>query len=77
MIRLWRRWFGGFVAELRKHFRFAGTRLLERIPTGTTPTRAGAPLAGRAQELLDLEERMFAEIAADSGRATGTTELPR
>ncbi|MEO3875764.1 LysR family transcriptional regulator [Nonomuraea sp. B12E4] len=55
--------------------RLAGTRLLDRIPAGTTPTRAGALLAGRAQELLDLEERMFAEIAADGGRATGTVRL--
>jgi DNA-binding transcriptional LysR family regulator len=55
--------------------RLTGVRLLERLPTGTSPTPAGALLAERAQQFLDLQDRMFIEIAADRGRAAGTVRL--
>ncbi|MDI5981531.1 LysR family transcriptional regulator [Amycolatopsis magusensis] len=43
--------------------RLAGTRLLDRHPAGATPTHAGTRLAEHARQLLDLEDRMFAEVA--------------
>lgn len=55
--------------------RRTGARLLERHPGGASPTPAGSRLAERAQEILDLEDRMLAELAADGRRASGPVRL--
>ncbi|MGA8114445.1 MAG: LysR family transcriptional regulator [Actinocatenispora sp.] len=55
--------------------RRARTRLLERLPTGTSPTPAGTRLAERAQQILDLQDQMFTELAADGDRAAGIVRV--
>ena len=60
------------VQALERH---VGARLLERHPGGATPTRAGSRFAERAQEILDLEDRMIGELAADGRRASGPVRL--
>jgi DNA-binding transcriptional LysR family regulator len=55
--------------------RQTGTHLLERLPGGTTPTPAGAQLAERAQEILDLEDRMLTELTGAGQRAAGPVRL--
>jgi DNA-binding transcriptional LysR family regulator len=55
--------------------RQTGTHLLERLPGGTSPTAAGALLAERAQEILDLEDRMLAELAGTGRAAAGPVRL--
>ncbi|WP_433477480.1 LysR family transcriptional regulator [Spirillospora sp. CA-142024] len=44
--------------------RLVGTPLLDRHPAGVSPTRAGSLLAEHARQILDLEERMLAELTA-------------
>jgi len=41
--------------------RLAGMPLLDRHPGGVSPTRAGSLLAGHAQQILDLQDRMLTE----------------
>lgn len=42
--------------------RLTGARLLDRHAAGVTPTHAGGRLAEHARQLLDLEDRMLAEL---------------
>lgn len=55
--------------------RLTGSPLLDRHAGGVSPTHAGALLAERAQQILDLEDRMLAELATDAGRPTGPVRL--
>jgi molybdate transport repressor ModE-like protein len=55
--------------------RLTGAPLLDRHAGGVSPTHAGALLAERAQQILDLEDRMLAELATDAGRPTGPVRL--
>ncbi|MCO5971141.1 LysR family transcriptional regulator [Actinoallomurus soli] len=55
--------------------RLTGTPLLDRHPGGVSPTHAGALLAERAQQILDLEDRMLAELTADAARPAGPVRL--
>ncbi|MEV5708882.1 LysR family transcriptional regulator [Actinoallomurus sp. NPDC052274] len=55
--------------------RLTRTPLLDRHPGGVSPTHAGTLLAERAQQILDLEDRMLAELAADATRPTGPVRL--
>ncbi|NUW36997.1 LysR family transcriptional regulator [Nonomuraea sp. SMC257] len=55
--------------------RLTGARLLERRSGGVVPTLAGSLLAERARQLLDLEERMLAELTAEAGRLAGPVRL--
>ncbi|MCO6011035.1 LysR family transcriptional regulator [Actinoallomurus purpureus] len=55
--------------------RLTGTPLLDRHPGGVSPTHAGALLTERAQQILDLEDRMLAELATDAARPAGPVRL--
>ena len=55
--------------------RLVGTPLLDRHPAGVSPTRAGSLLAGHAQQILDLEERMLTELAAAATKPAGPVRL--
>lgn len=55
--------------------RLARTRLLDRHPSGASPTAAGSLFAERARQILDLEDRLLAEPAADGARPAGEVRL--
>lgn len=55
--------------------RLTGTRLLDRVSAGALPTAAGAQLAERAGQILDLEDRMLAELAPAGQRPAGMVRL--
>ncbi|MES9538354.1 LysR substrate-binding domain-containing protein [Actinomadura sp. NPDC000600] len=55
--------------------RIAGTPLLDRRPGGVSPTLAGALLAERARSILDLQERMLAEVTAAATEPSGPVRL--
>ncbi|GAB3983984.1 LysR family transcriptional regulator [Actinoallomurus acanthiterrae] len=55
--------------------RLTGTPLLDRHPGGVSPTHAGTLLAERAEQILDLEDRMLAELAADADLPAGPVRL--
>ncbi|MEV0405881.1 LysR family transcriptional regulator [Actinoallomurus sp. NPDC050550] len=55
--------------------RLTGTPLLDRHPGGVSPTHAGTLLAERAEQILDLEDRMLAELTADADRPAGPVRL--
>ena len=55
--------------------RLTGTPLLDRHPGGVSPTHTGTLLAERAQQILDLEDRMLAELAVDAERPAGPVRL--
>lgn len=52
-----------------------GVRLLDRLPTGAVPTDAGARLLPYAEQLLDLETRMAADVAGCDDRPAGRVRL--
>lgn len=52
-----------------------GTRLLDRLPTGALPTEAGRRLLPLAEQMLDLERRMAAEVPEGDGRPAGRVRL--
>lgn len=52
-----------------------GTRLLDRLSHGAIPTEAGNRLLPLAQQLLELETRMVAEVANRDGRPAGRVRL--
>jgi molybdate transport repressor ModE-like protein len=55
--------------------RLVGTPLLDRHPGGVSPTSAGSLLAGHAQQILDLQNRMLTELTAAAARPTGPVRL--
>ncbi|MEU8121828.1 LysR family transcriptional regulator [Spirillospora sp. NPDC049024] len=55
--------------------RIAGTPLLDRRPGGVSPTLAGSLLAERARSILDLQERMLAEVTAAATEPSGPVRL--
>ncbi|GAA0363820.1 LysR family transcriptional regulator [Actinoallomurus spadix] len=55
--------------------RLTRTPLLDRHSGGVSPTHAGTLLAERARQILDLEDRMLAELTADAARPTGPVRL--
>jgi molybdate transport repressor ModE-like protein len=55
--------------------RLAGTPLLDRHPGGVSPTHAGSLLAGHAQQILDLQDRMLTELTAAAARPAGPVRL--
>lgn len=55
--------------------RLAGTPLLDRRPGGVSPTRAGSLLAEHARGVLDLQERMLAEVTAAATEPSGPVRL--
>ncbi|WP_141577938.1 LysR family transcriptional regulator [Actinomadura sp. WMMA1423] len=55
--------------------RLAGTPLLDRRPGGVSPTRAGSLLAEHARGILDLQERMLAEVTAAATEPSGPVRL--
>lgn len=55
--------------------RCLGTRLLDRLSTGAIPTEAGNRLLPFAEQLLELEARMAAEVPSGDGRPTGRVRL--
>ncbi|GGQ39547.1 DNA-binding transcriptional LysR family regulator [Actinomadura coerulea] len=55
--------------------RLAGTPLLDRRPGGVSPTRAGSLLAEHARGVLDLQERMLAEVAATATEPSGPVRV--
>src|SRR6202035_5296446 len=55
--------------------RLVGTPLLDRHPGGVSPTTAGSLLAGHAQQILDLQDRMLTELTAAAARPTGPAVL--
>ncbi|SNS07896.1 LysR family transcriptional regulator [Actinomadura mexicana] len=55
--------------------RLAGTPLLDRRPGGVSPTRAGSLLAEHARGVLDLQERMLAEVTAAGTEPSGPVRL--
>lgn len=52
-----------------------GARLLDRLPTGALPTEAGRRLLPLAEQLLDLETRMAAEVPDGDHRPAGRVRL--
>jgi DNA-binding transcriptional LysR family regulator len=52
-----------------------GVKLLDRLPTGAVPTDAGARLLPYAEQLLELESRMTAEVPGRNGRPAGRVRL--
>ena len=62
----------GHVQALERHL---GGRLLDRLPTGAVLTDAGERLMPHAEQLLDLESRMRAEVPAGAGRLAGAVRL--
>lgn len=55
--------------------RLAGTPLLDRRPGGVSPTRAGSLLAEHARGVLDLQERMLAEVGAAATEPSGPVRV--
>ncbi|CAM04572.1 DNA-binding transcriptional LysR family regulator [Saccharopolyspora erythraea NRRL 2338] len=55
--------------------RSTGARLLDRSAAGAVATSAGARLAEHARHILDLEDRMFAELAAADRTPAGEVRL--
>jgi molybdate transport repressor ModE-like protein len=55
--------------------RLVGTPLLDRHPGGVSPTRAGSLLAERARQILDLEDRMLAELTTAAAEPAGPVRL--
>jgi molybdate transport repressor ModE-like protein len=55
--------------------RLAGMPLLDRHPGGVSPTRAGSLLAGYAQQILDLQDRMLTELTTAATRPAGPVRL--
>jgi molybdate transport repressor ModE-like protein len=55
--------------------RLVGTPLLDRHPGGVSPTRAGSLLAERAQQILDLEDRMLTELTDAAAEPAGPVRL--
>ena len=55
--------------------RLVGTPLLDRHPGGVSPTRAGSLLAERAQQILDLEDRMLTELTDAAAVPAGPVRL--
>ncbi|MGI5203768.1 LysR family transcriptional regulator [Spirillospora sp. CA-108201] len=62
-------------AHVKALERLAGAPLLDRGPGGASPTRAGSLLAEHARGLLDLQERMLAEVAAAATEPSGPVRL--
>lgn len=52
-----------------------GTRLLDRITTGAVPTDSGQRLLPYAEQLLDLEAHMLAEVPHPTERPAGPVRL--
>lgn len=52
-----------------------GARLLDRLPTGAVLTDAGQRLVPYAEQLLDLQARMCAEVPTGTGRRAGSVRL--
>jgi LysR family nitrogen assimilation transcriptional regulator len=51
------------------------TRLLDRSPSGVTPTNAGTALYGRAQVIVRQVANLQADLAAPAGEVAGTVAL--
>ncbi|MER6139783.1 LysR family transcriptional regulator [Streptomyces sparsogenes] len=61
--------------QIRSLERELDTRLFDRLPGGTTPTRSGRRLLEEAERMLDAEARLRAVAAAESGEgADGAVE---
>ncbi|MDX3228868.1 LysR family transcriptional regulator [Streptomyces sp. ME19-01-6] len=61
--------------QIRSLERELGTRLFDRLPAGTTPTRSGRRLLEEAERVLDAEARLRAAAAAGNGEgADGAVE---
>lgn len=52
-----------------------GARLLDRLPTGTILTDAGQRLVPYADQIMELEDRMCAEVPTDTGQPAGPVRL--
>ncbi|MFC4949882.1 LysR family transcriptional regulator [Pseudonocardia sp. GCM10023141] len=52
-----------------------GARLLDRLPAGAVPTEAGLRLLPYAEQLLDLQARMLADVPAGPGPVAGPVRL--
>lgn len=52
-----------------------GARLLDRLPTGAVATDAGGRLLPYAEQLLELQRRMAAEVAAEPETPAGPVRL--
>jgi DNA-binding transcriptional LysR family regulator len=62
----------GHVQSLERRM---GARLLDRLPTGAILTDAGQRLVPFAEQLVDLEARMCAEVPTGTGRPAGPVRL--
>ncbi|MEV4003917.1 LysR family transcriptional regulator [Actinomadura sp. NPDC049753] len=62
-------------AHVKALERLAGTPLLDRRPGGVSPTRAGSLLAEHARGILDLQERMLAEVGAAATEPSGPVRV--
>ncbi|MHB8294198.1 MAG: LysR family transcriptional regulator [Acidimicrobiales bacterium] len=62
-------------ARIRQLERSLGLRLLERGPTGSTPTEAGTVVAGWANVLLSDAEAMWLAIESLNGPSSGQLRL--
>lgn len=62
-------------AHIQTLERLVGTPLLDRHPGGVSPTHAGSLLAEHAQGILDLEERMLAELTTAAAEPTGPVRV--
>ncbi|SCF21466.1 DNA-binding transcriptional regulator, LysR family [Micromonospora viridifaciens] len=62
----------GHVQALERHL---GTRLFDRLPSGAVLTDAGTRLLAYATQLLDLEDRLAAEVPAQDDQPYGRVRL--
>jgi DNA-binding transcriptional LysR family regulator len=62
----------GHVQSLERR---VGARLIDRLPTGAIATEAGRRLVPYAQQMLDLQLRMLADVPTEPGRPAGIVRL--
>ncbi len=62
----------GHVQSLERRL---GARLLDRLPTGAMLTDAGQRLVPYAEQILELQDRMCAEVPTDTGQPVGSVRL--
>jgi DNA-binding transcriptional LysR family regulator len=62
-------------AQLQALERRLGTRLVDRLPSGALPNEAGIRLAGLAEDLLGLEDRILREVRPGDDQPRGHVRI--